>query len=77
MKIRGDLAAIDLDSELYDAIYNEGMTYADWYDADHAAEHKEKAREYLQKFVQTGGGKEGGFGYVKAANDKLYALSGS
>jgi hypothetical protein len=24
-----------------------------------------------------GGGKDGGFGYVKAANDKLYALSGS
>ena len=69
-------AAIDLDPELFDAIYNEGMTYADWYDADHAAEHKDKAREYLQKFVATGGGKEGGFGYVKAATDKLYALSG-
>jgi hypothetical protein len=27
--------------------------------------------------VAGGGGKDGGFGYVKAANDKLYALSGS
>ncbi len=69
-------AAIDLDPELYDAIYNCGMTYADWYDASHSNEQKDKARDYLQKFVATGGGKEGGFGYVKAANDKLYALSG-
>jgi Tfp pilus assembly protein PilF len=68
--------AIDLDPELFDAIYNAGMTYADWYDAAHGNEQKDKAREYLQKFVATGGGKEGGFGYVKAANDKLYALSG-
>ena len=69
-------AAIDLDPELFDALYNAGMTYSDWYDADHAAEHKDKAQDYLKKFVATGGGKEGGFGYIKAANDKLYALSG-
>jgi tetratricopeptide (TPR) repeat protein len=69
-------AAIDLDSELFDAVYNIGMTYSDWYDVTHANEQKDKAREWLQKFVATGGGKEGGFGYVKAANDKLYALSG-
>lgn len=69
-------AAMDLDPELFDAIYNAGMTYAEWYEVSHANDHKEKAREYLQKFVATGGGKEGGFGYVKAANDKLYALSG-
>ena len=69
-------AAIDLDPEMFDALYNAGMTYSDWYDADQAAEHKEKAQDYLKKFVATGGGKEGGFGYVKAANDKLYALSG-
>ena len=69
-------AAIDLDPELFDALYNVGMTYSDWYDADHATEHKDKAQDYLKKFVATGGGKEGGFGYIKAANDKLYALSG-
>jgi tetratricopeptide (TPR) repeat protein len=68
--------AIDLDPELYDAIYNAGMTYSDWYDVAHGNEQREKAQEYLKKFVATGGGKEGGFGYVKAANDKLYALSG-
>jgi tetratricopeptide (TPR) repeat protein len=68
--------AIDLDPELFDALYNAGMTYADWYDADHANDHKDKAQDYLKKFVATGGGKEGGAGYVKAANDKLYALSG-
>jgi hypothetical protein len=67
---------VDLDPELFDAVYNLGMTYSDWYDADHAADHKDKAQEYLKKFVATGGGKEGGFGYIKAANDKLYALSG-
>lgn len=69
-------AAVDLDPELFDAVYNLGMSYSDWYDADHSAEHKDKAQDYLKKFVATGGGKEGGFGYVKAANDKLYALSG-
>lgn len=69
-------AAIDLDPELFDALYNAGMTYADWYDADHAAEHKDKAQEYLKKFVATGGGKDTSGGYIKAANDKLYALSG-
>jgi tetratricopeptide (TPR) repeat protein len=69
-------AAIELDPELFDALYNAGMTYSDWYDADHSAEHKDKAQDYLKKFVATGGGKEGGFGYIKAANDKLYALSG-
>jgi tetratricopeptide (TPR) repeat protein len=69
-------AAMELDPELFDAVYNAGMTYSDWYDADHAADHKEKAQDYLKKFVATGGGKEGGFGYIKAANDKLYALSG-
>ena len=69
-------AAIDLDPELFDALYNAGMTYSDWYDADHANDHRDKAQDYLKKFVATGGGKEGGFGYIKAANDKLYALSG-
>lgn len=69
-------AAIELDPELFDALYNAGMTYADWYDVDHSTDHKDKAQDYLKKFVATGGGKEGGAGYVKAANDKLYALSG-
>lgn len=69
-------AAGELDSELFDAMYNLGMTYADWFEADHQNDHRDKAKEYLQKFVATGGGKEGGAGYVKAANDKLYALSG-
>ena len=69
--------AIDLEPGLYDALYNAGMTYSDWYDEAHGNDHKERAREYLQKFVANGGSKDGGFGYVKAANDKLYALSGS
>lgn len=68
--------ALDLDSGLNDAIYNCGMTYSEWYEASHSNEHKDRAREFLQKFVATGGGKGSDPGYVKAANDKLYALSG-
>jgi tetratricopeptide (TPR) repeat protein len=67
--------AIDLDSELYNALYNCGMAYADWYEDAHGNDQKEKAREYLQKFV-TNGGKTADGNYVKAANDKMYALSG-
>jgi tetratricopeptide (TPR) repeat protein len=67
--------AIDLDPELYDALYNCGMAYADWFDDAHGNDQKEKARDYLQKFVTTGGKTADG-NYVKAANDKLYALSG-
>jgi tetratricopeptide (TPR) repeat protein len=69
--------ALEVDSGLEVALYNCGMTYADWYEQSRANDHKDKAREFLQKFVSSGGGKDGGFGYVKAANDKLYALSGS
>jgi tetratricopeptide (TPR) repeat protein len=69
--------AVEIEPGLQTAIYNCGMTYADWYEQSHATEQKDKAREYLQKFVSGGGGKDGGFGYIKAANDKLYALSGS
>jgi tetratricopeptide (TPR) repeat protein len=69
--------ALDLEPGLANAQYNCGMTYAEWYEQSQSPEHKEKARDYLQKFVAGGGGKDGGFGYVKAANDKLYALSGS
>src|SRR3954471_17183655 len=68
-------AAIDLDPELFDALYNCGMAYADWFDEAHGNEQKEQARDYLQKFV-TNGGKSADGNYVKAANDKLYALSG-
>jgi len=67
--------AIDLDPELFDALYNAGMAYSDWFDEAHGNDQKEKAREYLQKFV-TNGGKSADGNYVKAANDKLYALSG-
>jgi tetratricopeptide (TPR) repeat protein len=67
--------AIDLDPELYDALYNAGMAYSDWYDEAHGNDQKDKAREYLQKFV-TNSGKSADGNYVKAANDKLYALSG-
>ena len=66
--------AIDLDSELYDALYNAGMAYSDWFDESHGNDQKEKARDYLQKFVGSGSKADGN--YVKAANDKLYALSG-
>ncbi len=69
--------ANEIDSALSTVLYNCGMTYADWFEQSHANEHKEKARDYLQKFVSGTSSKDGGFGYVKAANDKLYALSGS
>lgn len=69
--------ALEIESGLTHALYNLGMTYADWFDQSHAPEHKTRAVEYLQKFVSNVGSKDGGFGYVKAANDKLYALSGS
>ena len=47
--------AIDLDPELYDALYNAGMAYSDWFDEAHGNDQKERAREYLQKFVVNGG----------------------
>jgi tetratricopeptide (TPR) repeat protein len=69
--------AIDIDNSLFDAVYNCGMTYAEWYEESHGNEQKELARDYLQKYVATGGGKDGAAaGFVRAANDKLYALSG-
>src|SRR3954453_2767429 len=43
--------AIDLDPELYDALYNAGMAYADWFDEAHGNDQKDKAREHLQKFA--------------------------
>jgi Tfp pilus assembly protein PilF len=67
--------AINLDPDLYDALYNAGMAYADWYDEAHGNDQKENARTYLQKFVAAGAKNADG-NYVKAANDKLYALSG-
>src|SRR4051794_30347428 len=67
--------AIDLDPELFDALYNAGMAYSDWYDEAHANDQKDKARDYLQKFV-TNAAKTADGNYLKAANDKLYALSG-
>ncbi|HZL20637.1 MAG TPA: tetratricopeptide repeat protein [Polyangia bacterium] len=68
--------ALDDDPELYDALYNCGMAYSDWYDEAHGNDQKDKAREYLQKFV-TDGAKTADGNYLKAANDKLYALSGT
>ncbi len=67
--------AIDDDPELFDALYNCGMAYSDWYDEAHGNDQKDKAREYLQKFVAESGKTADG-NYLKAANDKLYALSG-
>ena len=67
--------AIDLDPELYDALYNAGMAYSDWFDEAHGNDQKERARDYLQKFVANAGKSADG-NYIKAANDKLYALSG-
>jgi tetratricopeptide (TPR) repeat protein len=69
--------ALKEDSGLFDALYNCGMTYAEWYEESHASEQKQQARDYLQKFVGTGGGKDGSAsGFLRAASDKLYALSG-
>jgi Tfp pilus assembly protein PilF len=67
--------AIDLDPELSDALYNAGMAYSDWFDEAHGNDQKEKARQYLQQFVVTAAKTADG-NYLKAANDKLYALSG-
>lgn len=69
--------ALEIEPTMFVALYNCGMTYAEWFEQSHGNEQKERAREFLQKFVATGGGKDSGFGYIKAANDKLYALSGS
>ena len=69
--------ALEIEPGLTTAIYNTGMTYADWYDQSRSNDHKDRAQEYLKKYVGSAGSKDGGFGYVKAANDKLYALSGS
>ena len=69
--------ALEMEPSLTTALYNTGMTYADWYDQSHSNDHRDRAKEYLQKYVGSAGSKDGGFGYVKAANDKLYALSGS
>jgi Tfp pilus assembly protein PilF len=75
--VREFKTALDLDNSLFDAAYNCGMTYAEWYEDSHSNEHKQAARDYLQKYVATGGGKDGSAaGFVRAANDKLYALSG-
>jgi len=67
--------AVDLDPDLFDALYNAGMAYSDWFDEAHANDQKEKARDYLQKFV-INAAKTADGNYLKAANDKLYALSG-
>jgi tetratricopeptide (TPR) repeat protein len=69
--------ALEIEPGLTNAVYNAGMTYAEWYEQTRSNEHRDRAREYLQKFVSSAGSKDGGFGYVKAANDKLYALSGT
>jgi tetratricopeptide (TPR) repeat protein len=69
--------ALELEPGLTTAVYNTGMTYADWFEQSRSNDHRERAREYLQKYVSNANAKDGGFGYVKAANDKLYALSGS
>jgi tetratricopeptide (TPR) repeat protein len=69
--------ALDLEPGLTTALYNAGMTYAEWYEESRSNAHRDRAREYLQKFVTGAGANDGGFGYVKAASDKLYALSGS
>ena len=34
--------AIDLDPELYDALYNAGMAYSDWFDEAHGNDQKEQ-----------------------------------
>jgi Tfp pilus assembly protein PilF len=69
--------AIDLDPTMFEAVYNCGMTYAEWYEESHSNEQKTLAHDYLQKYVATGGGKDGAAsGFIRAANDKLYALSG-
>jgi tetratricopeptide (TPR) repeat protein len=68
--------ALEIEPGLTNALYNAGMTYSDWFDQSASSDHKQRAVEYLQKFVTTAGSKDGG-GYVKAANDKLYALSGT
>jgi tetratricopeptide (TPR) repeat protein len=67
--------ALDIDGDLYDALYNAGMAYSDWFDEAHGNDQKESARKYLQKFV-VDAGKTADGNYIKAANDKLYALSG-
>lgn len=66
--------ALQIEPGLYIAIYNAGMTYAEWFERSRSNDHKEQARQYLQKYVTAGGGKNAEAGFVKAASDKLYAL---
>ena len=37
------------------SIQHAGMAYSDWFDEAHGNDQKERAREYLQKFVANGG----------------------
>ena len=76
--------AIQTDPTYAIAYYNLGKVYQKqrkWdkaienFEEAHGNDQKERAREYLQKFV-TNGAKTADGNYVKAANDKLYALSG-
>ena len=41
--------ALELEPSLTTALYNAGMTYADWWEQTQSPDHKERAREYLQK----------------------------
>lgn len=56
----------ELNQDLYLAVYNLGMTYK-------AMDDKKSAREWLQKFIQSGGSR-GGPDLMKAAQDALYQL---
>ena len=70
--------ALELEPELFDALYNAGMTYSDWYEREpRPTTRRNGPASTCRSSSATPGGKDGGFGYVKAANDKLYALSGS
>ena len=56
--VRAFKEAFDLDHSLFEAVYNCGMTYAEWYEESHERA-QDPAHDYLQKYVATGGGKDG------------------
>ena len=68
--------AIDLDPELYDALYNAGMAYSDWFDEAHGNDQKEQGARVPAEVRRPTAARSADGNYVKAANDKLYALSG-
>ncbi len=63
--------ALELKTDLYDTIYNLGMTYAD-------ADRRKEAEEALTRFTKVAAGKRGvDADFIRAAHDKIAELVGN